>query len=380
MKSSWKLGRVGGIEIHLHFTFLILLGWVAVSHYLQRRSWDDALSGLAFILALFTIVVLHELGHALAAKSFGIRTRDITLLPIGGVARLESIPDQPKQELVVALAGPAVNVFLAIILFAVLLVGAGLSEAKEVHLVGGHFLAKLLWVNTSLALFNLLPAFPMDGGRVLRALLALRMDYARATNIAAHIGQGMAWVLGFIGLFANPFLMFIALFVWMGAAQEAEMTQMKTALAGVPIARVMLTEFRTLTPEEPLARAVEHTLAGFQQDFPVVQNGQLAGVLTRADLLTGLAKNGQAALVGDVMQRNVRTAGAAEMVETVLGRLREEDCRTLPVVKDGELIGVFTPENLGEYLMVQSALGQLTLEQRNANRRDGNGRGRSRCA
>ncbi|HXI51511.1 MAG TPA: site-2 protease family protein, partial [Candidatus Saccharimonadales bacterium] len=269
MKSSWRIGRVAGIDVHLHFTFLILLGWVALSHYLQRQNWRDALGGLAFTLSLFTIVVLHELGHALTARRFGIRTRDITLLPIGGVARLERIPENPKQELLVALAGPAVNVVLAALFLGVLMVGAELPAAKEFKLVGGHFLAKLMWINVSLAVFNLLPAFPMDGGRVLRAVLAMRMDYVRATNIAASIGKGMAWVFASVGLFTNPFLIFIALFVWIGAAQEASQAQMKSALAGLPVSRVMMTDFRTLAPDDTLARAVEHILAGCQQDFPV---------------------------------------------------------------------------------------------------------------
>ena len=358
MKSSWRIGRIAGIDVHLHFTFLILLGWVALSHYLQRQSWQDALSGLAFIVALFTIVVLHELGHALTARRFGIRTRDITLLPIGGVARLERIPENPKQELLVALAGPAVNVVLAALLFVVLFVGAELSAAKEFKLVGGHFLAKLMWVNVSLAVFNLLPTFPMDGGRVLRALLAMRMDYVRATNIAASIGQGLAWVFGIIGLFTNPFLMFIALFVWMGAAQEAGQAQMKSGLAGLPVSRVMMTEFRTLAPNDTLARAMEHILAGCQQDFPVVDGGRVVGVLTRGDLLTGLAKQSQLAPVADVMQRNVCTADVGEMVESVLTRLQEDDCRVLPVLAAGELAGILTTENLGEYLMVQATLGE----------------------
>ena len=356
MKSSWKIGRVAGIEIHLHFTFLLLLAWVGLSHYLQRRDWNDAVSGLTFIIALFTIVVLHELGHALAARRFGIRTRDITLLPIGGVARLERIPEKPREELLVALAGPAVNLVLAGLLFAILSLGRERSPLTEFSLVGGDLLTKLMWVNLSLAGFNLLPAFPMDGGRVLRAVLAMRLDYVRATNIAAAIGQGMAWVFGFLGLFTNPFLLFIALFVWIGAAQEAGMAQMKSALAGLPVDRVMLTDFRVLAPEDTLARAVEHILAACQQDFPVVQGGEVVGVLTRSDLLTGLAGQGQGALVGEVMQRNFCTADPNEMVETVLGRLREEDSRTLPVIENGKLKGIFTAENLGEYLMVQTAL------------------------
>lgn len=233
MKWSWRIGRVAGIDVYLHATFLILLGWVGLSHYLARRSLGDSLSGLLFISSLFFIVVLHELGHALAARHYGIRTRDITLLPIGGVARMERMPEDPKQELLVALAGPAVNVVLAIVILAILVPAAALQTLQNVQMVGGSFLEKLLWVNVALAVFNLIPAFPMDGGRVLRALLAMRMDYVRATHIAATIGQGLALVFGFIGLFWNPFLIFIALFVWMGAASEASMVQMKSPLGGI---------------------------------------------------------------------------------------------------------------------------------------------------
>ena len=356
MKWSWKIGSVAGIAIYLHVTFLILLGWIGLSHFQLRHSWQDAFSGVGFILCLFGIVVLHVLGHALTARRYGIRTRDITLLPIGGVARLERIPDDPKQELFVALAGPAVNVVLAGLLLVVLMAGTQLETLTRVTLVGGHFLSKLFWVNVSLALFNLLPAFPMDGGRVLRALLAMKMDYVRATNLAAHIGQGMAWVFGFIGLFTNPFLIFIALFVWMGAQQEASLVQMKSALGGIPVGRVMMTEFRVLSPRETLTAAVEHILSGCQQDFPVVEDNRVVGVLTRADLLKGLAHRGQMAPVAEVMQRQFQTTHPGEMIERVLSRLQEGDCRTMPVILNGQLTGILTMENLGEFLMVQTAL------------------------
>lgn len=354
MKWSWRIGRVAGIDVYLHATFLILLAWVGVSYYLERHRAADAVSGLAFICTLFGIVVLHELGHALTARRFGIRTRDITLLPIGGVARLERMPEEPKQELLVALAGPAVNVALAAILFVILAPAA----LQNVRLVGGNFLAKLFMVNLGLAAFNLIPAFPMDGGRVLRALLAMRMDYTRATDIAAKIGQGLALVFGAVGLFWNPFLIFIALFVWMGAAAEAGMVQMRSALGGIPIRRVMITDCQTLAPHEPLSRAVEHVLAGFQQDFPVIADGQVVGVLTRNDLMTALAQRGPQAPVGEVMRREFQTADPAEMTETVFARLQECHCRSLPVVQGGRLVGIVTAENVGEFLMIQSALGK----------------------
>ncbi|MHC1768390.1 MAG: site-2 protease family protein [Verrucomicrobiia bacterium] len=356
MKWSWKIGRIFGIGVYMHVTFLILLGWVAASHYFVRNRWEDALYGLAFILLLFGIVVLHELGHALAARRFGIRTRDITLLPIGGVARLERMPEDPKQELLVALAGPAVNVALAAVLFVVLLAGGGVQAPGAMQFVGGDLLSKLLWVNVALAVFNMLPAFPMDGGRVLRALLAIRMDYVRATHIAANIGQGMAFLFGFLGLFSNPFLVFIALFVWMGASQEAGMVEMKSALSGVPVERVMITKFRTLHPGDALATAVEQILAGAQQDFPVLENDEVVGILTRKDLLTGLAKGGQTAEVRDYMERDIQVASPSELAERVLARVQECKCHTLPVVNNGELVGIFTMENLGEFMMIQTAL------------------------
>ncbi len=311
---------------------------------------------MAFIFALFAIVVLHELGHALTARRFGIPTRDITLLPIGGVARLDRMPQDPKQELLVALAGPAVNVVLAAILFVVLELGEGLAAYGEVVRVGGRFLDQLFWVNVSLAAFNLLPAFPMDGGRVLRGLLALRIDYLRATQIAAAIGQAMAVLFGFVGLFTNPFLVFIALFVWLGAAGEASMVQMRAALAGIPVQKAMVTDFRTLAPHDQLGRAVDYVLAGFQQDFPVVEEGRVVGVLTRSDLLNALARRGKEVRVGEVMQRDIETGGPWDMLEGVLGRLQRRRCHTLPVVQNGQLVGLVTADNLGELLMIEQAL------------------------
>lgn len=351
MKWSWKLGEVAGIGVYMHATFLLLIGWVALTHWIQGRSLAVALAGVGFILALFLCVVLHELGHALAAKKYGIKTRDITLLPIGGVARLERMPDNPIQELWVALAGPAVNVVIAAVLFFWVQLTASLEPLERLSVTRGPFLERLLMVNLFLVGFNMIPAFPMDGRRVLRALLATRMEYTRATQIAAGIGQGMAFLFGFLGLFSNPFLLFIALFVWIGAAQEAGMVQMKSALGGIPVRRAMLTDFRSLSPHDTLGRAIELILTSSQQDFPVVDNGRVGGVLTRADLLVAVAQRGQEVRVSDVM-REFQVVDSSEMLETAFARLHACECHTLPVTHNAQLVGLITMD----ILMIQAAL------------------------
>jgi len=360
MKWSWKLATVAGIGLYVHATFFLLIAWVGITYWLAGGS-AAALSGIAFILALFACVVSHELGHALTARRYGIRTRDITLLPIGGVSRLERIPDDPRQEVWVSLAGPAVNVVIAAALYAWLLVSQTLRPLSALTMASGPFLERLLLVNVSLAVFNLLPAFPMDGGRVLRALLAMRMDYVRATQVSAHVGQAMALVFGLIGLFSNPFLVFIAFFVWIGAAQEASMVQMRTALSGIPVSRAMLTNFQTVAPDDAAKRVLELILAGSQQDFPVVdggQGGRVAGVLLRSDVLKALAQRASDWRVRDVMRREFEVVDAADMLDTALARLQSCNCHTLPVTSRGALVGLLTMENVGEFLLIQSALGR----------------------
>ena len=226
MRWSWRIGRIAGISISVHVTFLLILLWIVVEEYaLGLRAMAGS---VLYMVALFTIVVMHELGHALTARRFGIVTRDIILLPIGGVARLERMPRNPRQELLVAIAGPAVNVALALALLAIVRVTGPLPAATlydfDPLLSLRGFLYQLVFVNVVLALFNMLPAFPMDGGRVLRAVLAMRMSsYARATGIAARIGRMLALALAAAGLYGlrNPFWVLIALFVWMAAGTEA---------------------------------------------------------------------------------------------------------------------------------------------------------------
>ena len=357
MSWSFRIGKLFGIDVFMHVTFLLLLGFIGLGEWRQSRDISAALAGVGFFVALFACVLFHELGHALTARKFGIKTLDITLLPIGGLARLERMPEKPMQEFWVALAGPAVNVVIAAAIFAYLFATSALVPVEQLSATGGSFLVRLAAVNVMLVLFNMLPAFPMDGGRVLRALLATRMDYARATNIAARLGQAMAFVFGFLGLFSNPFLVLIALFVWIGAAQESGMVQLKSALRGLPTRRLMITEFRTLAPSDPLSRAADFILAGFQQDFPVVEtDGRLVGVLSRAALIGALSQRGPAVLASEVMQRDFETADPFEMAEGVLVRLQASKCPSMPVMQQGKLVGILTSENIGEFLLIHAAL------------------------
>jgi len=354
MRWSWKIARLAGVDIFVHVTFVLVIAWAAFGGYAAGGGARAAAVTVVFVLAVFAIVVVHELGHALTARRFGIRTRDITLYPIGGVARLERMPERPLHELLVGLSGPAVNVALALLLYVALALGregSALPQFSE-----GSLLERLFWVNVSLAGFNLLPAFPMDGGRVLRALLAMRMDRVRATEIAARLGQGLAVVFGALGLFFNPLLLFIALFVWMGASQEAATAQLRAALEGIPVRRAMITDVRVLSPGDSLRVAVEHVLAGFQQDFPVLEDGRIVGVLARSDLLRALARHGEDAAVESAMRRECMPVEADAPVSSVLERLQESACHTLPVTHHGSLVGVLTMDNLGELVLIEGTL------------------------
>jgi Zn-dependent protease len=350
---SWPLGRLFGIGVRVHATFVVLLVWVALSHIMHGHDVSTAIAGVGYVVAVFGIVVLHELGHALTARTFGIATRDITLLPIGGVARLERMPTQPSQEFLVAIAGPAVNVALAALLFVALAAMGAMSDVTQWTLVGGPFLAKLMWTNVGLAVFNLIPAFPMDGGRVLRALLAMRMDHLRATDIAASLGQAVALAFGLVGLFSNPFLVFIALFVWVGAHEEARTAHVRASLAGVLVSSAMVTNVVVVRPDEPVANVTRHMLSGFQDDIPVVEGGALVGILGRAEVLKATLQGDPNPVVSSVMVGDVPSVGEADSLETALERLQQSGRRSIPVVRGGGLVGMLPIENVAYILQVR---------------------------
>jgi stage IV sporulation protein FB len=352
---SIPIFRVAGIHVRIHVTFVLLLAWLGYGYYVQGGS-AEAAARLLFILLLFGCVLLHEFGHAFAAKAYGINTPDITLLPIGGVARLQRMPDKPMQELVVAIAGPAVNVAIALGLF--LVIGFRGVSMNGATIEGPGLLEKLMAINVVLVLFNLVPAFPMDGGRVLRALLATRLSYARATQIAAMVGQGCAFVFGFLGLFGNPMLIFIALFVYIGASQEATLAQMKDVSRGLPVSSAMVRDFRALPIDATLNEAVDALLATSQHDFPVVdEHGAVAGVLLRNDLISALRRNDPNLRAADVMRRNVPTVTTGTSFDEAFRVMQESNCPAVPVLdRMQRLVGLLTPENVSELMMVHAAM------------------------
>ena len=266
------------------------------------------------------------------------------------------MPDNPRHEFWVALAGPLTSGVIALVLFAWVQATRDIVPLERLTVAVGPFLQRLAVANLVLAIFNILPAFPMDGGRVLRAFLALRMDYARATSAAASVGQAMALLFGFVGLIANPFLLFVAFFVWMGAAQEAAAVQTRSALAGIPVSSAMVTDFHVLERGDTLRRAVEFVLSGAQQDFPVVSDGSVVGILTRSELLVALGQGGEDALVASAMQPNFTSARPEEMLDAVAQRLQECQCHTPARSLRRALVGLLTMDNIGEFMMIRAAL------------------------
>lgn len=359
MKGSWKIGKFAGIGVYIHPTFLILVVWILFVYWNLGHNVVTVVRGLIFTLAIFVCVVLHEFGHALTARRYGVGTRDITLLPIGGISSLEKMPDEPRQEFHVAVMGPAVSVTIAAVLFLMLnFTGSAGPLAGMNSWTTASFLQRLMIANLVLAAFNLLPAFPMDGGRILRALLARYIGVTRATRMAARVGHAIALLFGAVGLFTNPFLVFIAFFVWIGASQELAMAEMKTAFAGVPVSRVTVTDITPISASEPLGRAVELMLHGTQQDFPVIENGRFAGILSNKELLQGLSERGPDALVSEFMLRKCPVIAPEESLQSALEEFQRSGCRVLAVVDRDRLLGLLTMDNLTEFVMLQSALNR----------------------
>ena len=354
---SLTIGSIAGTAVRIHVTFLLFLAWIfGVSYFSggQQAAW----SGLLFMVLLFLCVLLHEFGHIFTARAFGVATPDVILLPIGGVARLERIPERPSEEFLIAIAGPMVNFVIAGLL--VLVGGADLTPSHLVAIEStkASLVDRLAEVNVFLAVFNLIPAFPMDGGRVLRALLASRFGYVRATEMAAAIGQGAAFLFGFFGLFGNPLLLFIAIFVYLAASSEAHLVAIRAISQGVPVSAAMMTQFAALTPDEHINTAVETLLRTSQGEFPVIDGlGRPLGVLIRNDLIRALKERGPDAKVGDAMTAQIPTLSHRSCLDEAFRVLQEKSAPAVAIVDASDrLVGLVTSETIGEMLMLHRAM------------------------
>jgi Zn-dependent protease/CBS domain-containing protein len=347
---TWNLGRIAGIPIRMHVTLLILLAWIAGSYALRGASISATAIGVALVAAIFVVIVIHELGHALVARHYGIGTRDIMLLPVGGIASLEHVPEKPSQELAVAVVGPAINLALAGLLWIGIRAVGGTTDLSAVSSIGGAIAAQLFWINIGLAVFNMIPAFPMDGGRALRAVLAMRLGPERATNIAARMGRIFAVGIAIVGLFYNPLLLLIAFVVWNGATQERALSQLKHAIAGVPVSAAMLRRVEAVESSQPLEEAAALLLRGGLNQLPVIDGGKAVGVITRSDVATALSRAGASATVADAPHHRVIEVSPAESLDDVLDRLRHEPDSIALVIDHGQPVGVLTADALAAYV------------------------------
>ncbi len=360
MKGSFKIGTIAGIGVFVHWTFSILIAFIIFSNYQAGHSAEQILWSLVFILSIFFAVFLHELGHALAAKRYKIQTKDITLLPIGGLARLERIPEKPKQELVVALAGPAVNIGLAVItgFFITLPDAENLTLQLTSGVNSSNFFLTFFIVNIWLALFNLIPAFPMDGGRVLRAILSIYMKRNVATNIAARIGQLLAFGFVFLGFYSNPFLIFIGFFIFLGAQAEAAYTQTKFLLEGYTVRDVLMQHYQTIDPNQPVSIAVQMLLNGQCKNFLVVQNSTPMGTLSRDEIIKALSEHGENESIHAVMNRDMVFLEPDLPLEKAFQLIQQHKSSLIPVLSGGQLVGTVDTENILEFLMIKNAMAK----------------------
>lgn len=357
MGRSLLIARIAGIRILLHWTFLLLLGFIVFS---EIRKGGDALSVLAtvgFVVALFGCVVLHGLGPALTARRYGISTHHITLLPIGGVASLERIPESPRQELWVALAGPAVNVIIALALYPFITSFTPFSESGIGNFATTQgFLHSLFRVSVALVVLNAIPAFPMDGGRVLRALLALGLGRVRATGIAAGLGKLIAVGFVFLGLFNSPFLVLIGVFVYFGVYSQNVAVQHRDLLQGYTVRQAMMTNYVTLAPTDTMRTAADKLLSGSDQDLVVVENERAVGVMTRRLIVESLRANQAAVPVVELMRREFETVDIGAGLSGVYEHAKRPLNALYPVLENQRFRGVIDQNNINEFLKIRAAL------------------------
>ncbi len=358
MGGSIELGRILGIPVRVHITFLLLVAFIGFAGLMKGGPIQAAYS-IVFILALFVCVLLHELAHSLVARHYGVRVDSITLLPIGGVAAMEEMPKKPSEEAVTAIVGPLTSLAIAGGLAGLVYGMQGPDAIFAFDPLGGPILSSLVWTNVVIALFNLIPAFPMDGGRVLRAVLSHYMGQVRATNIAATLGQATAVLIGLVGLLIlnNLWLALIAIFIFLGAGQESRQVRLQAMLDDFTAGQAMVTRFDTLEHNVPLRTALAHASQGYQHDFPVVRGDMIVGIVTRQDLLNGLHTAGPDRVVGDVMSTNLCQVTPDTSMASIYNSVAQGRCGVVLVRQDDRIVGLVTPESFNYYMMQMATRG-----------------------
>jgi Zn-dependent protease len=361
MRWSLSLGRILGIRVLVHWTFFLLIAWVILVEYSRGRDISGILITTTYVLSIFACVVLHEMGHALMARRFNVPTKKITLLPIGGVASLQRIPERPKEELLVAVAGPLVNVAIAAIIFPFLgPLGNYIPEEEAAGAFAAitldNFWFALFSINIILVLFNLIPAFPMDGGRMLRSILAMKMNRLKATHIASSIGQFLAVLFFFAGLFLNPFLLLIGVFVFFGARGENIMVQQYEILRGHYVHEAMMTDLQTFDPDTPVKEVTQHIMSSCDDTFLVVDDGETRGWVTRNQLLQELKENHGGKKLKDILTNHYDTIDPDEKLSKVMEMMQSGKQKVYPVMKEKQLKGILNFAGLQRFIAVQSAL------------------------
>lgn len=354
MRWSVPIGRVFGITLRLHVTFLIFLAFIAYGGFA-----DEGLTGagwaVAMFIAIFACIALHELGHSVVAQQLGVQVKSITLLPIGGIAALRSIPENPWHEIAITVAGPMVNAAIACALIPFTGTPSHwflVAMPQDLH----GLLLSLTQANITLCLFNLIPAFPMDGGRLLRATLALVLPYRRATTIAATVGQGLAILFILAGFKFSFWLVIVGAFIFMAAEGEDRIVRTRSVLRDLAVEDVMRREFAVLSPTDPVARGMQLIYQTGQDDFPVIQEGQLVGMVTRVSLLQAMSERDADALVGEIMDPDVAVMSPQEKVTRVYEEIVNGGSTSAVVMDGGRLIGMVSPDNINRYLLVQSSI------------------------
>jgi Zn-dependent protease/predicted transcriptional regulator len=339
MKYSLKIFSVFGIPVELHISFLVLMLLIYIVAFFNFYPSINLLTAVLITL-VFVTVVLHELSHSYVAKRYGIKIQRIVLLPIGGVSEMEEIPKDPAQELRIALAGPVANLIIAVISFFILII---FRNTLSTVLIGALYY--FIVVNLLLGLFNLLPAFPMDGGRILRAYLAERMSFIKATKLAANIGKQFAIIMAVVGVFFNFLLILIAIFVYFGAEGEYRSVLVSTLLEDEKVKDIMTTDVHTLTPDNTVQETLQTMFREKHMGYPVIDNEKLVGIITFDDI-SKIPENQRDTMIKDIMTTKLITSDPEEELVETIGKLNKNRIGRVPVVENGEVVGIISKTDI----------------------------------